>query len=421
MTGLRTQAPGRAATDRAADVARASYGRLLAVLAARSGDILTAEDALSDAFRLALERWPEDGLPDNPEGWLITTARNRAVDTLRRRARAPVSATGDLPDIADSFPDPDAIPDRRLALMFVCAHPAIDTGIHTPLMLQTVLGFEAADIGRSFLVSPSAIAQRLVRAKRKIRDAQIPFQIPDRTDMPARLTAVLEAVYGAYALDWMNDPDARDMTGEALYLAELMADLMPDEPEALGLAALIGFIHARRAARRVDGVFVPLDAQETALWDHDLTARARQRLDRAATSRSLGRFQLEAAIQSVHARRATTGRTDWPAILHLAEGLCRLWPTIGAATSRAAAIGEAIGPEAGLAALDRIDPTARGAFQPYEATRAHLLARAGRHDAAADAYDRAISLTPEPHLRRWLVARKAAIAADNDVTSRTGR
>lgn len=364
---------------------------------------------MAEAFRLALEGWPRTGIPGNPEGWLITTAKNRAIDARRRVVMAPVIAVEELPDVQQEFPDPEAIPDRRLALMFVCAHPAIDASAHTSLMLQTVLGFEAAEIGRSFLISPAAIAQRLVRAKRKIRDARVPFDVPDRAAMPERLPAVLEAIYGAYAMDWMNDEKARDMAGEALYLAELMATLLPDEPEALGLAALIGFAHARRTARTRDRAFVSLDQQDSSLWDHVLIARATAWLKQASALRRIGRLQLEAAIQQVHARRHETGRTDWRAILMLTQGLCRLWPTIGAETSLAAATGEVLGPDAGLAALEQIARDPGAAFQPYEATRAHLLAKAGRPAEAALAYEKAITLTPEPQIRNWLVARRAEL------------
>ena len=393
--------------------ARDSYGRLLALLAASTSDLAGAEDALADAFERALRTWPSQGVPSHPDAWLLTVARNRLRDQWKSaqvRRAVPLDAGCDALAHVDDI-DVDAIPDRRLELMLVCAHPAIERAVRTPLMLNTVLGFTAEQVGRAFSVPPSTMATRLVRAKKRIKVAGIPFRVPDRADLPARMASVLEAVYGAYVIDWATGPQARRLPSEALpsealHLAEVLATLVPGDPEVRGLAALIE-LSAARAPARVDagGRFVPLADQDPSLWDPDLISRAHEHLRAAHARGQLGRFQLEAAIQAVHCARGRDGTTDWPALLTLHRILHSVAPSLGSSAALAAVTAEVDGPVAGLATLDALlaeaGPSAR-LFQPAKATRAHLLDRLGRQQEAVAAYDSAISLTQDPAERQYL-------------------
>jgi predicted RNA polymerase sigma factor len=394
-------------------VARESYGRLVAYLSANTRDVARAEDALSNALVAALTAWPRDGVPQNPEAWLLTTARHSFIDLVRHRQVAEASEPTLLLLREEStemtlLPE---FPDERLKLLFVCAHPAIDPAMHTPLMLQTVLGLDAVRIAHAFLISPKTMGQRLVRAKTKIRDGGIQFEIPPERELPQRLDAVLEAIYAAFGIGWDGmagvDQRGRDLAEEAIWLARVLLQLMPSEAEVRGLLALMLHCEARRQARRApDGRYVPLSEQDAHQWSLPLIQEAEGHLAEAASRGRTGRFQLEAAIQSVHAERAHNGRTEWSAIVLFYEQLNRLSPTLGTQTGYAAAVGEAKGPEAGLAVLDGLDLGVVSQYQPYWAVRAHLLQRLGRPPEAKDAYDRAIGLAEDPAVKDFLLERR---------------
>ena len=387
--------------------ARGSYGRLLAWLAWQWRDVAAAEDALADAFAAALERWPVDGVPAAPDAWLLTAAKRRLLMAARRQRLADDPTLTVLwPGEHATAPDAAQLPDARLRLLFVCAHPAIDAGLHSPLMLQTVLGLDAARIASAFLVKPETMSKRLVRAKAKIRDAGLRFEEPGPDERPERLASVLEAIYGAYTLHWglADDADAGELAGEARFLAELVVSQLPDEPEALGLVALLWLCEARRTAR--SDAFRPLHEQDPRVWDASLIAQADAALRRAATRRAPGPFQLEAAIQAAHTQGRIDGSVPWDGITRLYERLLQMAPTVGARIAHAVALAHALpDPAAGLRLLEDIEPERVAAHQPWWAARAHLLAMAGRHADAAAAYGRALALTVEPRLRAWLAQR----------------
>jgi RNA polymerase sigma-70 factor (ECF subfamily) len=413
MTAAGSDGPSHAAAEA---VARQSYGKLVAFLAARTRDVAAAEDALSDAFAAALADWPKQGTPERPEAWLLAVARRKAIDASRRR-RTRDDAVGDLRVIAEELAsvEPAEIPDERLALMFACAHPAVDAGIRAPLILQAVLGFDAATIASAFLASPATMGQRLVRAKQKIAQAGIPFRLPERTDLPGRLEAVLEAIYATFAEGW-SDPAGtearrRNLAEEGIWLGRLIVSLLPEEPEALGLLALMLHAEARRPARRgTDGEYVPLAEQDTTLWDAALITEAEALLRAASAKGALGRYQLEAAIQSAHVVRRLTGRADWQAISDLYDLLFALTRSPVVAINQAVAIGELRGPRAGLALLDAWREDKRLAeYQPHWAARADLLARAAEADDADRAYELAIGLESDPAVRRFLQRQREAL------------
>ncbi len=408
---------GEAEARRTAErVARRSYGKLVAFIAARTRDVAAAEDALSDAFASALADWPVNGCPANPEGWLVTVARRKSIDAARQRQRSQsvaeqlrISASG-----LEAAADTPHIPDERLALMFACAHPAIDLGVRAPLILQAVLGLNAASIASAFLLSPAGMSQRLVRAKTKIREAGIPFHVPEREELGERLQAVLDAIYAAFAEGWSDpagtDIARRDLAEEALFLCRLVTELLPAEPEALGLLALMLYAEARRGARRnAQGEYVALRDQDPALWDSQKIKEAETLLLRASALGRLGRYQLEAALQSAHVSRRVTGRANWKEVVGLYDTLFELTRSPVVAINRTVALAEMHDAGAALAALEEVASDARlQQYQPYWAARAELLAKAGRAAEAREAYDIAIGLERDPAVRRFLQQRRAA-------------
>lgn len=379
-------------------VARSAYGKLLARLVRRSGDLARSEDALAEAFAAALRVWPEQGVPDAPEAWLSTVAKRKLVDGARHHAIADrvhqVLAKTEGAAMVDR--------DDRLDLLFACTHPAIGQAVRAPLMLQTVFGLHAGDIASAFLVEPTSMAKRLVRAKAKVRSAGIPFERPPRRSRRDRVSAVLEAIYAAFTVTW----DAAAVEGAAtrrfaVELAQLTADELPDVPEASALAALMLYADARSAARVVDGVWVPLREQDVARWDHVAIAEAERRLRHAATMPSLHRWGLEASIQSCHVAQRVRGVEVSAELVRLYSVLVQRFPTIGATLGWCAALSDNGEAAMALQVLDALDVPAD--HQPWHATRAAVLKSAGRLDEACRAYAEAARLAPSDAVRRWLL------------------
>ncbi len=397
-------------------VAREAYGRLLALVASRARDISASEDALADAFLSALESWPAQGIPSNPAGWLVTVAKRRITDTTRKaivRDKASELLVVLADERAARLDASVDLPDERLALLFVCAHPAIEPGIRSALMLQTVLGLDAARIASAMCVAPKTLGQRLWRAKTKIRDAGLAFEVPPRETLEERLDAVLEAIYAAYGSGWSDvtgeDGRASGLRDEAIWLARVLASLLPTEPEAHGLSALLLFAEARRGARP-DGVYVPLAEQDAATWDAAKLEEAERELRVASGLGRIGPFQLEAAIQSAHVAQRRHGLANDGTIAQLYAGLVHIAPTLGARVAHAAAVARAAGSERALPLLEAIDAEERDAYQPYWAVLGHVLLALGpaRREEARSALERAAGLAEDPAVRAFLLAKAAA-------------
>jgi RNA polymerase sigma-70 factor (ECF subfamily) len=408
------QVPARAAAEA---VVRRSYGKLVALLATQTRDVEAAEDAVADALASALAHWPTHGNPANPEGWLLATARRKMVDAFRRR-RTAERATPHLTLLAEEddneSSDDGEIPDHRLALMFACAHPAIDVGARAPLILQVVLGLDAKRIASAFLMSPGTMGQRLTRAKNKIRQAGIPFRIPERQELPNRLETVLDAIYAVFSEGWADsggsDVVRRDLAEEALFLGRLVTEFLPDAAEAFGLLSLMFYVEARRTARRDDqGEYVPLTEQDPARWDSAMIQEAEALLLRGRELKSIGRFQLEAALQSAHVHRRRTGTPNWEAVLQIYDALLALTGSPVVAVNRALVIAELRGAAAGFEAMEEIADARLNEYQPYWAARAELLAKTKRRAEARHAYDVAVGLERDPAVRRFLQKRQRSL------------
>ncbi|PFH12370.1 RNA polymerase sigma-70 factor (ECF subfamily) [Collimonas sp. PA-H2] len=409
-----TPSPQNSAAQRAAErAARESYGRLIAYLSSRTGDVAAAEDSLAEAFVAALRQWPVDGVPERPEAWLHAVAKRRQVDGIRRLVDGDRFAA-EIRILSDQIlPEIDEMPDRRTALLFACAHDGIEPSIRAPLMLQTVLGFSAAEIAAAFLLPPSTLSQRLVRAKARIKKDGVEFQIPDRSELPERMQAVLDAVYTAYTKGWSDADNAAgvDLAEEALWLGAVVVGLLPEEPEAKGVLALMLYAEARRAARTNGrGDFVPLSEQDVSQWDAQMIHAATKLLIAANQDPRSGRFQIEAAIQSAQIARRLGGAATLDEIVQLYDLLALVSPSPVVRLNRAMTIAQRDGPATALSLLDEVGQDERMlTYQPYWASRASVCASLGMRELAKAAFRQAIGLSSHPAVRVYLQRRLDAI------------